>query len=520
MALFNSMSLRGKLTLAGCALAFIAASLFLVKMAGKPSYSTVMTGVDPAKTAQITTALTAAGVSYELQNGGTAVAVKKGQETQANVALATKGLNTTSTQPGFEILDKQKLGASSQQQQVAYQRGLEGEIANTIGQIDGAQGARVNLTLGQDNLFADESQPATAAVLIPSDASGMDPASVKGIANLVASAVPNLKASNVTITDGSGAMLWPSGDGSGSGDSGALPSKTAAEARYNTSVESDLQSLLDRTLGANKAQVEVHSDLNVDKTDLQSVTYDKKSVVPLTQQKETEKLTGAGAGAASGTTGNASNSPNQVASTTANGNTSSGDYNKTSVNVTNGVDKTITKTTKAPGQVNRMDVAVLLDKSVKLTAAQLTSLQNSLSSAAGLQVKQRGDTLNVTQGLSFAPQTTATPKSGPIPAAFSGILKGVGIGLGALLFLFFVTRHLRKRERGELIDEPSWLKSLETASPQPELMPMPSFNPEAAATEVSIATADPRRQQLDNIIHDEPERVAAHLRSWITEDNK
>src|SRR4051794_23465398 len=231
MALFNSMSLRGKLTLAGCALAFIAASLFLVKMAGKPSYATVMTGVDPAKTAQITSALTSAGVAYELQNGGTAVAVKKGQETQANVALATKGLNTTSTQPGFEILDKQKLGASSQQQQVAYQRGLEGEIANTIGQIGGAQGARVNLTLGQDNLFADESQPATAAVLLPSDGSGMDPASVKGIANLVASAVPNLKAANVTITDGSGTMLWPNGDGSGS--TGGLPNKTAAEAKYN-----------------------------------------------------------------------------------------------------------------------------------------------------------------------------------------------------------------------------------------------------------------------------------------------
>lgn len=519
MALFNSMSLRGKLTLAGCALAFIAASLFLVKMAGKPSYATVMTGVDPAKTAQITSALTSAGVSYELQNGGTAVAVKKGQETQANVALATKGLNTTSTQPGFEILDKQKLGASSQQQQVAYQRGLEGEIANTIGQIDGGQGARVNLTLGQDNLFADESQPATAAVLLPTDASGMDPASVKGIANLVASAVPNLKPANVTITDGSGTMLWPSGDSSGGGTDG-LPSKTAAEAKYNAMQQASLQALLNKTLGDNKAQVVVHSDLNVDKINEESLAYDKKSVVPLTQQKDTETLKGTGTGTGAGTTGNASNSPNQVAATTTGSGSGNSDYKKTSTNETNGVNKVITKTQKATGAVNRLDVAVMLDKSVKLTPAQLTSLQSSLSSAAGLQIKQRGDTLNVTQGLSFAPVTPAAKAGGPIPAAFSGILKGVGIGLGALLFLFFVTRHLRKRERGELIDEPSWLKSLEASQPQGELMPMPTFDPAASATEVSIATADPRRQQLDNIIHDEPERVAAHLRSWITEDNK
>jgi flagellar M-ring protein FliF len=516
MALFNSMSLRGKLTLAACALAFLAASLFLVKMAGKPSYTTVMTGVDPAKTAQITAALTSAGVGYELQNGGTAVAVKKGQETQANVALATKGLNTTSTQPGFEILDKQKLGASSQQQQVAYQRGLEGEIANTISQINGGQGARVNLTLGQDNLFADESQPATAAVLLPSDASGMEPASVKGIANLVASAVPNLKATNVTITDGSGAMLWPTSDSSGGTE--GLPSKTAAEAKYNAMQQASLQALLNRTLGDNKAQVVVHSDLNVDKTDEQSLTYDKKSVVPLTEKKQTESLKGSGA-TSGGTTGAGSNLPNQVAAANG-GSGGNNNYKNTTTDTTNGVNKTITKTQKATGAVNRLDVAVMLDKSITLKGAQLQSLQKTLESAAGLQLQQRGDTLNITQGMSFAPVQSAAAKSGPIPAAFSGILKGVGIGLGALLFLFFVTRHLRKRERGELIDEPSWLRSLEAAQPQGELMPMPTFDPASAATEVAIATADPRRQKLDNIIHDEPERVAAHLRSWITEDNK
>jgi flagellar M-ring protein FliF len=517
MALLNSMSLRGKITLAACALGFLAASLFIVKMAGKPSYTTVMTGVDPAKTTQITTALTSAGVPFELQNGGTAVAVQKGKETAANVALASRGLNTGVTQPGFEILDKQKLGASSQQQQIAYQRGLEGTIANTVGQIQGGGGAQVHLTLSQDNLFADESRSATAAVLLPQDASSMDPASVKGIANLVAASVPGLKASAVTITDGSGAMLWPTSSGAdGLGGDGALPSKTAAEARYNAMQESSLQALLDRTLGPNKAQVVVHSDLNVDKIDEQALAYDKKSAVPLTQKKTVESLKGTGT-ASGGTSGTASNLPSYAA----NGSTSGGsnNYKNTTTDSQFGVNKVITKTQKATGAVNRQDVAIMLDKSVKLTGAQMTQLKASLASAAGLQIAQRKDTLNVTQGLSFAAVPAASTKSGPIPAAFSGILKGLGIGLGALLFLFFVTRHLRKRERGELIDEPSWLRSLEAAQPK-ELMPMPDFAPQPAANEVSIATSDPRRQHLDNIIHDEPERVAAHLRSWITEDNK
>jgi flagellar M-ring protein FliF len=516
MALFNSMSTRGKLTLAACALGFLAAAVFIVKMAGAPSYTTVMTGVDPAKTSQITTALTAAGVPFELQNGGTAVGVQKGKETAANVALASKGLNSGTTQPGFEILDKQKLGASSQQQQIAYQRGLEGTIANTIGQIDGAGGAQVHLTLGEDNLFADESQPATAAVLLPQDASGMDPASVKGIANLVAASVPKLKASSVTITDGSGAMLWPSGGGAGGGGGAdGLPSKTAAEAKYNASSEASLQSLLDRTLGQDKAQVVVHSDLNVDKIDEQALTYTGKTVA-LAEKTSTESLKGSGT-TSGGTAGTAGNLPSYAANATGGGAAPS-DYKNNTVDKTNGADKTITKTQKATGAVNRLDVAVLLDKSVSLQPAQMTAMKASLASAAGLQIAQRKDTLNITTGLAFAKVPTTAAKAGPIPAAFAGILKGVGIGLGALLFLFFVTRHLRKRERGELIDEPSWLRTLEASQPK-EIMPMPDLSG-SAATDVSIANADPRRQQLDSIIQGEPERVAAHLRSWITEDSK
>ena len=45
-------------------------------------------------------------------------------------------------EPGFELLDKQKLGSSTFQQQIAYQRALEGQISQTIGQIDGISGAQ------------------------------------------------------------------------------------------------------------------------------------------------------------------------------------------------------------------------------------------------------------------------------------------------------------------------------------------------------------------------------------------
>jgi len=516
MALLTSMSTRGKITLAACALAFLAAVVLIFKMAGAPSYTTIMTGVDPAKTSQISAALTSAGVSYELQNGGTAVAVQKGKETAANVALASKGLNSGSTQPGFEILDKQKLGASSQQQQIAYQRGLEGTIANTISQINGAQGAQVHLTLSQDSLFATESRPATAAVLLPGDSSALEPTAVRGIANLVASSVPGLKAGSVTITDGSGTMLWPAGDGDGGGADGA-PSKVAAQSRYNAQVEAQLTSLLTQTLGAGKAQVKVTSDLNVDKTDEQALVYGK-TPVPLAQKKTTESLKGTGTTAA-GTSGTASNLPGYAANAASG--SGNNDYKNTTTDTTNALDKTVTKTVKAPGTVNRLDVAVLVDKNAKLASADLTALKQTLMTAAGIQLKPRGDTFTLQQ-VAFAKQPAAAPAGGPIPAAFSGILKGVGLGLGALIFLFFITRHLKKRERESLADEPAWLTQLEAARLPALALPGGLMPGGGQPTEVmpSIASADPRRQHLDSIIGSEPEKVAAHLRQWITEDGR
>ena len=63
MALINSMSMRGKLTLAACAVGFLIAVALIFKMATAPSYVTVMSGVDPTQSGEITSALSSAGIS-------------------------------------------------------------------------------------------------------------------------------------------------------------------------------------------------------------------------------------------------------------------------------------------------------------------------------------------------------------------------------------------------------------------------------------------------------------------------
>src|SRR3954463_9797931 len=179
-AILQNTTTKQKIGMGVAALAVILVAIMLMKVASSPSYATVATGVDPAQTDKMTAALDQKGIKWKLQNNGTAIAVDSSQTAQARVALASSGIPSNG-QVGFSLFDKQKLGASNLQQQVTYQRALEGELSQTIGQAQGVTGAQVNLVLPQEQLFSDQNSTAKASVLLNTGGSAIDPNSVRGI---------------------------------------------------------------------------------------------------------------------------------------------------------------------------------------------------------------------------------------------------------------------------------------------------------------------------------------------------
>src|SRR5918997_3697450 len=236
---------RSKIVLGLGALGVVLVLFFMLRLASAPSYTTLVSALDPADTGKVTAALDEQGLGYELRANGTTVAVEKASVAQARIALANAGVSASGgSQQGFELFDEQKLGASDFQQKVTYQRALEGEIARTVEQVDGVSGAQVQLVLPEDSLFAEEASPATAAVMLTGPSDALEPGAVRGIAQLTASSVKGLKSENVTITDGSGQLLWPQGDGAAGGGAAGKP---APEAPHPPAVEGDLNPLLVRT---------------------------------------------------------------------------------------------------------------------------------------------------------------------------------------------------------------------------------------------------------------------------------
>jgi flagellar M-ring protein FliF len=503
--LASRLTPRGWLIAGGGAVAAILFIYLFVHTVSQPSYTTLVSGVQPSQTGKMTSTLSGQGISYELQDNGTAIAVQANQASKARVALAGANL-LGNTQPGFSLFEKQNLGESNFQQQVTYQRALQGQLGETIDSVQGVSGAQVELVLpsSQNQIFG-ESQSASSAAVLLSGTSALGSSSVRGIAQLVASSVPGLSLSKVTITDASGELLWPQAAGAGAGSATDLQE---AQQRYDQSMEASLDAMLAQTLGSGKAQVLVYANMNVNQTSKEALEY-AKTGTPTQQSKSVETLTGTGTGAG-GTTGTAN------LTTAATGSSGKSNFKHETTTSTLGVSKTVTHTAIAPGTVESQHVSVLLDKSVPASA--LPAIREAITNAAGIQTK-RGDTISIGQ-VAFAKTSTSTPAASPLADA-----KYVLLGLGAILFLFFTTRSLRKRER-ETIDEPTWLRELEVPMRLSELERETAPRPAPVLAGVGSgggaapppAERESARQQVEQLVDTNPDRVAQQLRSWMQED--
>jgi flagellar M-ring protein FliF len=496
--LASRLSPRGWLIAGAATLAGILFIYFFLHTVSQPSYSTLLSGVEPAQTGKMTSTLSAKGINYQLQNNGTAIAVQSNQTAAARVALAGAGLLGNS-QPGFSLFDHPSLGESNFQQQVTYQRALQGQLDETINSVQGVSGAQVELVLpsSQNQIFGENQGQASAAVLL-SGTSSLDPNSVRGIAQLVASSVQGLQLSKVTITDSSGQLLWPQSGASG-GAGGT--SVQEAESHYNQATAASLNAMLAQTLGVGKAQVLVYANMNVNQTTQESLTYGTKGV-PLQQSKDTETLTGGGAAGA--TTGTAN------FGTPAAGGGGKSNYKRETTNSTLGVNKTVTHSTIAPGAVESQHVSVLLDRSVPASA--IPAIREAVSNAAGIQAK-RGDTISIGQ-VAFAKTATA----GGASSSMLGYAKYVLLAIAAAVFLFFTTRALRRRER-ETIGEPVWLRELDAPIRLSELERETTSHatPATLPDNIAVPVGADARKQVEELAEKDPDRVAQQVRSWIQE---
>ena len=150
----------------------------------RTDWRTLYAGLDPDDARQVGLTLTQAQIPYDVADNGTTLRVPAAQLDKARLATAAKGVK--SGRMGFELFDKPNWVGSEFDEQVNYQRALEGELEHTVGSLADVESARVHLVLAHDSLFRDQDRPAKASVVLKLRRGALADGEADAIRNLVA----------------------------------------------------------------------------------------------------------------------------------------------------------------------------------------------------------------------------------------------------------------------------------------------------------------------------------------------
>ncbi|MCF9017519.1 MULTISPECIES: flagellar basal-body MS-ring/collar protein FliF [Pseudomonas syringae group] len=189
--------------------ASVAIGFAVVLWSQQPDYRPLYGSLAGMDSKQIMDTLTAANINYTVEPNSGALLVKSDDVQRARIQLAQAGVVQNDANIGFEILDKdQGLGTSQFMEATRYRRGLEGELARTISALNNVKGARVHLAIPKSSVFVRDDRKPSASVLVELYAGrSLEPSQVLAIINLVATSVPELTKSQITVVDQKGTLL-------------------------------------------------------------------------------------------------------------------------------------------------------------------------------------------------------------------------------------------------------------------------------------------------------------------------
>jgi flagellar M-ring protein FliF len=532
------------LVLVGVAAA-IAAGVGVMLWSVGPTYSLLYSNLAAEDTAQITQALESAGIPYKLENGVGAISVPAEQIAAARLKLAAQGLpesgggvNAMTRDPGF--------GVSAFMENARYQHALETELARTIASLQNVQGARVHLAMARQSAFVSERRPGSASVFLQIKAGRrLDDENVQAIANLVASSIPELQASQVTVVDQSGRLLSaPETDS----DTAMRDKMFEFSHRLEESYSNRIQEMLTPLVGPGRVRAQVVAQVDMTTTESTREQFNPQSQV-VRSETTAEEAARNGAGNSGGVPGALTNQPptpgvalppGATPAVAQSGATAAGAKPGATPNNAEGtvvtgpdstsrqqtrnyeIDRTMAYTRAPAGKVTRLSVAVLIDN-LRTTSAdgkvtesplppeQLDRLTALVRDAVGFDAA-RGDTVNVVNSSFLGTPVVEEGELESIPfweRAWAQTLAKVLAGLVVLLIIIYSV--LKPLTKGLLTAaRPSVLRQAQLAGA--------SAGGGAAQAEAPGLAYEQQVAAARGMVAQDPKRGAQVVKAWVASD--
>src|SRR5262245_26017468 len=295
--------LKPLLLLIGVAAA-VAAGVMVVIWSRGPTFSLLYANMTSEDQAQVAQALDSAGIQYRLEPASNGISVPDERLNEARLKLAGQGLPEGSG--GFANLSKDAgFGVSQFMEGARYQHALEAELARTIASLRPVDGARVHLAVPRESAFVRDRQPASASVFVQlKQGKRLEQEQIQSIINLVASSIPELEPTQVTVVDQQGRLLSaPQSDSELAQRERNLELTHRLEEEYVQRIEA----LLTPFAGAGRVRAQVVAQVDTSITEEAREQYKPDSqIVRSEQTSETASRDGAGP---QGVPGSLSNQP-------------------------------------------------------------------------------------------------------------------------------------------------------------------------------------------------------------------
>jgi flagellar M-ring protein FliF len=253
-----------RIALLGGTSLLLAVLAWAVFFAFRQDYRILFAELSETDAAAVVTKLKQEKIPYRLGDDGAAILVPAEQVHDLRLTLMTGDVPLRGG-VGFEIFDKQGLGVTEHAQRVSYQRALQGELARTIGALEGVKQVRVHLVMPESTLFTRDRQQASAAVaLTMRSGTSLENPQIVGVQRLVAAAVPSLIPERVVVSDQRGVTL--SSADAGAAGAGAVDARLQVKREIEEYIAHKVARLLDGAFGPGQALVSVDAALNFDAT--------------------------------------------------------------------------------------------------------------------------------------------------------------------------------------------------------------------------------------------------------------